>query len=249
MNKAYQLTQENRQAQEKSRSVFNRTNDNVEWACWTWNPVTGCKHGCSYCYARDIAARFYKPEIGFNPHFYPERLSAPKNTPIPKSDDKGEHNVFTVSMGDLFGDWVSQEWINAVFKAIQGAPEWNFLLLTKNPKRYLTLDFPENVWVGATADTQARADKALKVFSALHAAGKRPRVLFLSMEPLSERILLPPKSALDWIIIGGQSQPGNLPTIQPEWEWVESLLIQAKTFGCRRYFKPNLTVVPKEYPE
>ena len=31
---------------------------NIEWCDMTWNPVVGCKHGCEYCYARRIAARF-----------------------------------------------------------------------------------------------------------------------------------------------------------------------------------------------
>jgi protein gp37 len=31
---------------------------NIEWCTRTWNPVTGCKHGCSYCFAKDIAHRF-----------------------------------------------------------------------------------------------------------------------------------------------------------------------------------------------
>lgn len=30
----------------------------IEWCDSTWNPVTGCKHGCDYCYARRIAGRF-----------------------------------------------------------------------------------------------------------------------------------------------------------------------------------------------
>ncbi len=30
----------------------------IDWATHSWNPVTGCKHGCEYCYARNIARRF-----------------------------------------------------------------------------------------------------------------------------------------------------------------------------------------------
>ena len=30
----------------------------IDWANATWNPVTGCLHGCEYCYARRIAERF-----------------------------------------------------------------------------------------------------------------------------------------------------------------------------------------------
>lgn len=30
----------------------------IEWCDSTWNPVTGCLHGCTYCYARRIAERF-----------------------------------------------------------------------------------------------------------------------------------------------------------------------------------------------
>lgn len=30
----------------------------IEWCDYTWNPVTGCLHGCPYCYAEKIALRF-----------------------------------------------------------------------------------------------------------------------------------------------------------------------------------------------
>lgn len=30
----------------------------IEWCDSTWNPVTGCLHGCEYCYARRISNRF-----------------------------------------------------------------------------------------------------------------------------------------------------------------------------------------------
>lgn len=30
----------------------------IDWCDATWNPVTGCLHGCEYCYAKGIAKRF-----------------------------------------------------------------------------------------------------------------------------------------------------------------------------------------------
>lgn len=37
----------------------------IEWCDSTWNPVTGCLHGCEYCYAREIAKRFggFEPSV------------------------------------------------------------------------------------------------------------------------------------------------------------------------------------------
>lgn len=36
----------------------------IDWCDSSWNPVTGCLHGCEYCYARKIAERFkgFAPE-------------------------------------------------------------------------------------------------------------------------------------------------------------------------------------------
>ena len=30
----------------------------IEWCDHTWNPITGCRHNCSYCYARAMTVRF-----------------------------------------------------------------------------------------------------------------------------------------------------------------------------------------------
>src|SRR5436190_14425549 len=90
------------------RATFNQTNDKVSWAKWTWNPVTGCLHDCPYCYARDIAERFY-PQ-GFAPTFHEDRLAAPRNTRLPKVEG-WERRVFTCSMADLFGKVVPRDWI------------------------------------------------------------------------------------------------------------------------------------------
>ena len=44
---------------------MNRTK--IDWADYTWNPVTGCYKGCPYCYAAKIANRFglnFAPKLG-----------------------------------------------------------------------------------------------------------------------------------------------------------------------------------------
>lgn len=233
------------EAKKGGGSKFNFTNDNIEWAKWTWNPVTGCLHGCEYCYARDISLRF-NSEKGFKPEFHENRLEAPSNTALPPqaSEDVGYKNVFVCSMADLFGEWVPQEWIDAVLRAVRANPQWNYLFLTKNPKRMTTIDWPENAWVGTTVDTQARVKAAEEAFRKVNA-----RIKFLSCEPLQERLNFSDLSMFNWIIIGGRSQSKGMEAGQPDWRWVESLVTHARLDGLKIYFKPNLKVRPKEYPQ
>lgn len=223
---------------------FNRTNENIDWAKWSWNPVTGCEHTCSYCYARDIANRFYKEK--FEPTFRPERLTAPQNTTIPKNaaENIGEKNVFVGSMADLFGDWVPQEWIDAVMQAVRNAPQWNFLFLSKNPKRMATIDWPKNSWVGTTVDINARVKVAEMAFAKINAPVK-----WLSCEPLLEDLKFSSLKMFDWVVIGAQSKSTGATAFQPKREWVHSLMQRAYADGCKVYCKPNLLSGIKEYPE
>jgi protein gp37 len=255
----------------KALAQFNQTNDSIEWARYTWNPVTGCKQGCKYCYARDIAMRYTNAfPNGFEPTFIEDRLSAPVNTKVPP-EAPGSNNVFVCSMADLFGDWVPQEWIDKVIDACRNAPDWNFIFLTKNPKRLLSVDWPPNAWVGTTVDCQARVSDAVEVFDEFnrmrhgmakgdgsgdeYGSGTGPSVKFISCEPLTESIVFPSDGGhsslelFDWVIIGGQSASSGTPAFQPKWEWVEELHFAAIDAGCAIYWKPNLTVRPKEYPE
>jgi len=150
--------------------------------------------------------------------------------------------VFVCSMADLFGEWVPQEWIDAVLEAVRAAPQWNFLFLTKNPKRLAGIDWPDNAWVGTTVDCQKRVAAAEKAFAKITA-----RVKFLSCEPLLEKLTFENLKVFDWLIIGPKRVGAGHE--QPEWEWVESLLRQARQAKLRVYFKPHLTVRPREYPE
>ncbi len=214
------------------KSQFNKTNDNIEWAPYSWNPVTGCNQGCPYCYARDIATRFMP---NFDPTFHPERLDAPKNTPLPDSDTLESKNVFVCSMADLFGEWVPQEWIDRTLQAVKDNPKWTFLFLTKNPQRLIGIDWPANAWVGTTVDCQARAKPAEEAFRQIKASVK-----FLSCEPMQERLTFDDLSMFDWLIIGGRSANSKLPEFQPEWRWVADLIMAAEKFGLKIYMKPNL---------
>ena len=128
----------------------------IEWCDMTWNPVTGCLHGCEYCYAKKVAHRFdgkvfdtsplpgglhvledrppWPPyPYGFAPTFHRYRLGDPA------SKTKGK-TIFVCSMADLFGSWVPTKWIVDVLDACLAAPQHRYLFLTKNPKRYLELD-------------------------------------------------------------------------------------------------------------
>ncbi|GAF99332.1 unnamed protein product, partial [marine sediment metagenome] len=213
-------------------------------AAWSWNPVTGCKRGCDYCYARDIANRFNPQK--FEPTYHPERLAAPYNTTVPEPSEEGDtgyKSVFVCSMADLFGPWVPQKWIDDVILTISGAPQWTFLFLTKYPKRMVDIGWPSNAWVGTTVDTQARVRVAEESFAKIKAPVK-----FVSCEPMLEKLTFSSLNMFDWVVMGGASKSSKTPEFNPPWLWAEHLLNQAREAGCDVYFKPNLKNRPREYP-
>lgn len=215
-------------------------NDNIEWAAFSWNPVTGCLHNCPYCYARDIANRFYPQK--FEPSFVPERLSQPGNTrPISPRwpDDIGYKNVFTCSMADLFGKWVPTEWIEAVLEQIRNNPQWNFLLLTKFPQRMAEFEYPANAWLGTTVDKQYAVERAEKAFTKIRQSGYQG-VAWLSCEPMMERLTFTSLDMFDWVVIGGASRSTQTPEYRPPFDDIVHLYNQARQSGCKIYQKANL---------
>jgi len=115
----------------------------------TWNPVVGCLHHCSYCWARRLAETKLKNVERYRDGFRPKLIEKELSRIFHKK------YVFAVDIGDLFGDWVPSEWILKVIETIKNSPSSYFLFLTKNPKRYMEfLDlYPENVVLGATIET------------------------------------------------------------------------------------------------
>lgn len=226
-----------------SANFHQQSNDLIDWAQWSWNPVSGCLHECSYCYARDIANRFYDHK--FEPTLHPDRLFAPRFTRVPAkaADDVRYKNVFTGSMADLFGRWVPAEWIEAVLKEAREAPQWNFLFLTKFPQRMSEFKIPRNAWMGTTVDCQARVANAERAFEKV-----RCDVRWLSVEPMVEPLTFQRLDLFDWIVIGGASASTQTPEWHPPLAWVEALEAQADAAGCRVYRKPNLFAPRREMP-
>ena len=218
---------------------FNKTNDNIGWAAYSYNPVTGCNHKCIYCYAAAMSKRF---GWSFEPTLHEDRLSAPANTPI---NPKLNNRVFVCSMGELFGPWVPDEWIEKVFESVRSNPQWTFLFLTKSPERLATLNWPPNAWIGVTIDTQARVEVATEAFNLLSG----PNIKFVSCEPLLEKIILTHKllQNLDWLIIGAKSDGQK--KVQPVTKWVEGLSNEARNYDIPVWFKDNLFFWPQEVPK
>ncbi len=215
---------------------MNRTK--IEWVVnadgsqgFTWNPVTGCLHGCGYCYARGISKRFDK--VGdFRPTFHQDRLSQPFG--------KRSSTIFVCSMGDLFGEWVPDDWINEVLDNTRFSLQHDFIFLTKNPGRYREFYFPKNCWLGASTDTSNHAS----TFTNNLSSEKRQNKTFISAEPLLEDVS---KSvdydAVDWIIIGGLNRSGKPVPAEKggtSIEWVMNLIGEADSFKIPVFVKDGL---------
>ena len=232
-----------------SAKTLNKQKDTtaIEWAQWSWNPITGCKHDCPYCYARDIANRFYPQK--FEPSIYPERFACPENTTVPDAatNDTAFKNVFTGSMADIFGRWVPADWIERVLKTVSENPQWNFLFLTKFPQRIHEFETPDNAWMGTTVDCQDRVANAEKAFAKMGGGIK-----WISVEPMLTPIKFTKLDMFDWVVIGESSRSTNTPAWVPPFDWVADLHKQARDADCSIYHKTNLGITDelrlREFP-
>lgn len=181
----------------------------IEWTDKVWNPVTGCTKvsaGCKHCYAEKVADRFWAkqyPDVT-EPHpedegvisrprrftdvqCHPDRLDQPLRWRKPR-------RIFVNSMSDLFHEDVPDEFIDRVFWIMRFAPQHQFQVLTKRPRRLAVYKprwvrgyagLPEPLWplpnvhLGVSCEDQKTADERIPLLLQTPAA-----VRFLSLEPL-----------------------------------------------------------------
>jgi protein gp37 len=154
--------------------------------------------GCANCYASNLQKRFQMPA-------FPS--SKGNGNAVPYFDDRKLQEVlrrkkptrwFWCDMTDMFGSWVTDEWIDKCFHTMESTPQHTHQVLTKRPERmreYLSWrwgkreDGPgyripaKNVWLGVSVEDQKRADERIP-----HLLNTPAAVRFLSCEPLLEQI-------------------------------------------------------------
>jgi len=199
----------------------------IEWTMYTWNVLVGCLLGCRYCYASRQARRrggrcpkCYE----FVPHLHPERLGRPTRVKIPSL-------IFVESMGELFGPWVPQEWIDLILGVVPQCPQHIFQFLTKCPAKLAEVVFAQNCWVGTSIDFRKNLWRKELLLKA------NAPVRFVSFEPLLEDMGDIDLNGVDWVIIGAQTGPK---AVKPEPAWIERLINAARTADVPLFVKDNV---------
>jgi protein gp37 len=141
-------------------------------------------------------------------------------------------------LADVFDNQVDVGWRADLFNLIAASPSLDWLLLTKRPQnieKMLPKDWPEhgrpNVWLGTTAEDQARFDQRWPLLRRIPAA-----VRFISYEPAIGPVRLNPAHASqpDWLIAGGESGHGARPM---KAVWARDVISDCHAFGVAPFFK------------
>src|SRR3990167_803419 len=243
----------------------------IEWCDYSSNPIYAtagkcgwfCEKvspGCAHCYASTMNEGRFGNGLEFVPanrKLVEFHLNLKELMEWQKPKYAGKR-VFAFDMTDLFGEWVSDEWLMDIFAAMERSP-LTFLILTKRPERMKEIVIRyqranlklrggeygadgswrgeygvlENLWLGVTVENQHWADARIPILLDTPAA-----VRFLSCEPMLGPMWLRLSQEMgwpvDWVIVGGESGPRHRPF---DSAWARSIVAQCKDAGVACFVK------------
>jgi protein gp37 len=206
---------------------MNKTN--ISWCDMTWNPITGCKRGCSYCYAKRIHDRFH-PCVPFSEIImHSERFNDP---------DLRKEKSMTIFVGSMSDPeyWLENEF-QKIVDICKEHPQHTFMFLSKNHTSFLKISkWPKNCMQGLTITGSGLDDRInIKMMTSY----PRP---FLSIEPLTLTIPNLDKGSahsgydnFELIIVGAMTGPKAV-SIKPEW--IQS--VKDYCPGYKIHWKPSM---------
>jgi len=209
---------------------------------YTLNPLVGCSgEGCAVkkvCFARKISRRQAKRCYrcaAFTPHEHFIRFRQ-----VTSGRRKG---IFLCDMADWMDRAFPNSYIRSILSFIRRSGH-RYYTLTKQADRLRDFHYyPPNLWLGVTVNT-------LQDLWRVECLEKTDaKVKFVSLEPLYSHIPYLFRYKVDWIIVGAQTRPN----LQPQLEWVEDLVDQARKMEVPIFLKNNiqwpLTDRPQEFPK
>jgi DNA repair photolyase len=224
-------------------TVLNKADGNMfEFVTHTWNPLGGhCSHECPYCYMAPMVKRnIHKGKYEGIPRIFQDKMG-----------DLGKgHKIFVCNCTDLFAQDVRGEIIEEILHHAMKFDN-EYLLLTKNPTRYISRPpIPSRFTLGTTIECLDNTDNAhygkappfakrLCDIKALKGYGNKTMI---SIEPImkfaSSMGFLIQDAKPDYVAIGANS--GNVQIPEPTRDEVFKLINYLEAWGVKVIQKPNL---------
>ena len=246
----------------------------IEWADSTWNPVTGCLHGCEYCYARRIAERWGTLYKGPQPEdegltFLPDEPERFYELDEPVRGEDGKAEPYPANFYPTLHKYrlnQPQKWVKPqdifVCSMADLFGDWvpdDWIMRVFDAccdaphHRYLFLTKnPKRYGQLARAGLLPQRDNfwygsTLDSMKSMRYPGRILDHTFVSIEPLTERmdVGLGSFGGDEWIIIGAET--GNRKgKVIPEKEWVDTICAAADLTHAAVFMKDSLIPIVGE---
>jgi protein gp37 len=230
------------------------------------NWLTGCQkvsEGCRFCYAEAIYKRFGRDFSILT--FDSRKLGRALRACYPQDGNvRGPHSrplCFPCDTSDFFIEGPCAFIQKYAIEWIGQREDVDWAILTKRPEKIPgDIAWPDNVWLGVTAENQEMADKRIPLLLATSA-----KVKFVCVEPMLGPVDLGrsmpcgyycdedhghvdhafwsagKRTGIDWVICGGESGPKRRPFQKP---WASALYAECLDAGAPFFFKQGSGLRP-----